>query len=257
MGQWPLNPVSNKYFIFVSLVSWLKETLKQEATAMGKEAIAEYRGFLAQEPQIPQIKHKQVATILFIFFSVGKKKKYMFLFKPRIKDFFKAKKKGSKSPNSRGKFRWPVTHVHRFKLFVLLPSGVTKTIASFHLLHKYLQKKNCNNEREMIFCSKGTITFVAVSMQFLLLIFEHSQMLIDKSFRTNNWNFLAPESVKFAWNTLQMPFSYAYYVTNHACLKKKIEIEHIFTTNFRWIRCILRATLKKGKILMLVVDENI
>ena len=181
----------------------------------------------------------------------------MFLFKPRIKDFFKAKKKGSKSPNSRGKFRWPVTHVHRFKLFVLLPSGVTKTIASFHLLHKYLQKKNCNNEREMIFCSKGTITFVAVSMQFLLLIFEHSQMLIDKSFRTNNWNFLAPESVKFAWNTLQMPFSYAYYVTNHACLKKKIEIEHIFTTNFRWIRCILRATLKKGKILMLVVDENI
>ena len=70
----PPESCFKKIIYFVSLVSWLKETLKQEASAMGKEAVAEYREFLAQEPQIPQIKNRQVATFFFMWEKKKKKK---------------------------------------------------------------------------------------------------------------------------------------------------------------------------------------
>ena len=73
-GQEFFLPSLKRSIMLSLLVSWLKETLKQEAVAMGKEAAPAWREFLAKEPKIPQIKHKQVATILFpFFFSVGKK----------------------------------------------------------------------------------------------------------------------------------------------------------------------------------------
>ena len=116
------------------------------------------------------------------------------------------------------------------------------------LSSQYLRKKT---EKKVAFWKESEIKVKRdnyrgfSALHLLTLTFQHIkihsyQKLSDKLF----FEILRQESVKFASSTLKKPFSYAYHVTNHQCLKKTEIWAHfypVFSFNSLYFTCYTEA----------------